>query len=77
MMPDLRQVPTWKWLMTPIFHGHRDGLAMHLQQFINNSPKPYLLMGYMELDKKGKPVHSLRSDSDESGQIGQCTFATT
>ena len=33
------------------------GLAKHLQQLIDNSPKLYLLSGQMELDGKGKPIH--------------------
>jgi hypothetical protein len=33
------------------------GLANHLQQIIDISPKSYLLTGRMELDKNGKPSH--------------------
>ena len=33
------------------------GLAKHLQQLIDNSPKSYLLTGRKELNKKGKPIH--------------------
>ena len=33
------------------------GLANHLQQLIDNSPKSYLLMGRMERDDKGKLTH--------------------
>ena len=40
-------------IITSILHG----LAKHLQQVIDNSPKSYLLTGRMELDKNGRPTH--------------------
>ena len=41
----------------------KSNLAKHLQQFTDNSSKPYLLTGHMELDGKEMLIHKTNYQS--------------